>query len=123
MPIGTRQAAGRLQIQQLGKGGTLVWNVRHKIDAPISNAKLTLKSTSGGAEYGTESDSDGRFAFREIPNGVYVLQIEGGATREGDTFGPDSFLLELSPSAKLDALVLSPSVGGGSCGGWSLALH
>ena len=46
MPIGTRQIAGRLQVSQLGKGGTLVWNVTHKIDAPISNAKLTLKSPS-----------------------------------------------------------------------------
>jgi Carboxypeptidase regulatory-like domain len=123
MPVGTRQIAGTLQIQQLGKGGTLVWNVTHKVDAPISNAKLTLKSPRGGAEYNTESDSAGHFSFREIPNGIYVLQIEGGATPEGDTFGPDSFLLELSPSAKLDALVMSPSVGGGSCGGWSLALR
>ncbi len=122
-PIGTRQIAGRLQVSQLGKGGTLVWKVRRKIDAPISNAKLTLKSPRSDAEYSTVSDSDGRFAFREIPNGIYVLQIEGGATQDGDTFGPDSFLLQLSPSAKLDALVMTPSVGGGSCGGWSLALH
>jgi hypothetical protein len=122
-PISTRQVAGRLQISQLGKGGTLVWNVTHKVDAPISNAKLTLKSPTNDAEYSTVSDSDGRFAFREIPNGVYVLQIEGGATKEGDTFGPDSLLLQLSPSAKLDALVMTPDVGGGSCGGWSLALR
>ncbi|MGC1617133.1 MAG: carboxypeptidase regulatory-like domain-containing protein [Candidatus Acidiferrum sp.] len=122
-PIGTRQVAGRLQISQLGKGGTLVWNVTHKIDAPISNAKLTLKSPSNEAEYSTVSDRDGRFAFREIPNGVYVLQIQGGATQEGDTFGPDSLLLRLSPSAKLDTLVMTPNVGGGSCGGWSLALR
>jgi len=123
MPIGTRQIAGRLQVSQMGKGGTLVWNITHKIDAPISNAKLTLKSPRNDAEYSTVSDSDGRFAFREIPNGVYVLQIEGGATKEGDTFGPDSLLLELSPSTKLDALVMTPDVGGGSCGGWSVALH
>ena len=123
MPIGTRQIAGRLQVSQLGKGGTLVWNVTHKIDAPISNAKLTLKSPRNDAEYSTVSDSDGRFAFREIPNGVYVLQIEGGATSEGDIFGPDSILLSLGAYAKLDTLVMTPNVGGGSCGGWSLALH
>lgn len=122
-PIGTRQVSGRLQVSQLGKGGTLIWNVRHKVDAPISNAKLTLKSPRNDVEYSTVSDSDGRFAFHEIPNGVYVLQIQGGATQEGDTFGPDSLLLELSPSAKLDALVMTPNVGGGSCGGWSLTLH
>jgi hypothetical protein len=123
MPIGTRQIAGRLQVTQLGKGGTLIWNVTHKIDAPISNAKLTLKSPSNDAEYSTVSDSDGHFAFREIPNGVYVLQIEAGATSGGDVFGPDSILLRLGAAAKLDTLVMTPNVGGGSCGGWSVALH
>lgn len=123
MPVATRQIAGILQVERMGKGGTLVWNATHKVEAPISNAKLTLKSARSDAKYNTISDSDGRFAFREIPSGIYVLQIEDGAAQEEDTFGPDSFLLRLSHSAKLDALVLTPSLGGGSCGGWSLALH
>jgi hypothetical protein len=122
MPPATQQIAGRLQIRQLAKEGTLVERLRHRVDAPISNANLILRSPINDAVYKTASDQDGKFLFAEIPPGVYVLHVEGGATPDGDTFGADDELLRLAASAKFTKLVLTPNEGGGSCGGWSLAL-
>ncbi len=121
MPYATRQIAGRLQISELGKEGTLVWRVQHRIDAPIRNASLILRSPINETAYRTSSDSDGDFSFADIPAGIYVLHIEGGTTPSGEAFGPDDFVLQLAASAKAKKLVLTPNVGGGSCGGWSLA--
>jgi hypothetical protein len=120
MPYATRQIAGRLQISELGKEGTLVWRVQHRIDAPIRNASLILRSPINEAVYRTASDSDGDFSFAEIPAGIYVLHIEGGAPPSGEVFGSDDFVLRLAASAKSKKLILTPNVGGGSCGGWSI---
>lgn len=120
MPYATRQIAGRLQISELGKEGTLVWRVQHRIDVPIRSASLILRSPVNGDSYRTASDSDGHFSFAEIPTGIYVLHIEGGSTPSGESFGPDDFVLRLAASAKSKKLVLTPNVGGGSCAGWSL---
>jgi hypothetical protein len=122
MPPATQQIAGRLQTRQLGKEGNLVERVRHPVDVPIRNASLILRSPINDAVYRAASDQDGKFTFAEIPPGVYILHVEGGATPDGETFGADDQLLRLATSAKSKALVLTPNVGGGSCGGWSLAL-
>jgi hypothetical protein len=120
MPTATRQIAGRAQISELGKQGSLVWRVQHRLNVPIRNASLILQSPVSDAIYRAVSDRDGGFSFAEIPSGIYVLHVKGGATPDGDVFGPDDFVLQLSPSAKSEGLVLTPNVGGGSCGGWSL---
>jgi len=120
MPTATRQIGGRLQTSELGKEGSFVWRVQHRVDVPIRNASLILHSPVSGAIYRAVSDSDGGFSFAEIPAGTYVLHVEGGATPDGDVFGPDDFVLQLTSSAKSEGLVLTPNVGGGSCGGWSL---
>jgi WD40 repeat protein len=128
MPPETQQIAGRLQTRQLGKGSTLVERVRHPVDVPIRNASLILRSPVNDAVYRAASDQDGNFSFTEIPAGTYVLHVEGGALPNEDTstqrdaLGPDDFVLHLTASAKPGKLVLTPNLGGGSCGGWSLAL-
>ena len=120
MPYATPQIAGRLQISELGKEGTLVWRLQHRLDVPIRNASLILRSPVNEAAYRTASDIDGDFSFGEIPAGIYVVHIEGGTTPSGETFGSDDFVLQLSASSKSGKLVLTPNVGGGSRGGWSI---
>lgn len=120
MPYATGEIAGRLQISQPGKGGTLVWRVQHRVNVPIRNAILILRSPINGSVYKTLSGQDGQFSFAEVPDGDYVLHIERGATPDGDAFGPDDLVLRLAASAKSQSLVLTPDVGGGSCGGWSI---
>lgn len=119
-PLAIRRITGRLQISELGKEGDLVWRVQHRIDVPIRNANLIVRSPFNDDVYKGASDQDGKFSFPEIPPGIYVLHVEGGATPNGEAFGPDDFVLRLTPSAKSENLVLKPNVGGGSCGGWAI---
>ena len=117
----TRQAAGRLTNSQRGQGGTPTWNVTHLVNVPISNAKLTLRTALADAVYSTVSDDDGRFTFNEIPDGLYVLHVEGGATPGGTTFKPANLLFRLSGTANPKVIAVTEyDPVGGSCGGWSL---
>lgn len=121
----TRQVAGRLIDSQPGHGGTPIWNQLHRVDTPISEARLRLQDPLTGAVYSTLSDSDGHFSFGSIPNGIYVLHIEGGTAPSGRGFDSSDHLIRLSDTdtAKGDMLLLSHrDAGAGSCGGTYLEL-
>lgn len=122
-PSAISRIAGRLEISELGKEGDLVYRLRHRINLPIRNASLILRSPFTDAVYRRVSDQDGAFLFSDVPPGIYVLHVEGGEPPSGEVFGSDDFLLNLAASASAKKLVLTPDVGGGSCGGWSLALE
>jgi hypothetical protein len=120
-PHATSQIAGSLVNSQLGKGGDPLQNRAHRVDLPISHAKLTLRSPFTDAVYEAVSDTDGHFAFSETPNGLYVLHVEGGATPGGRTFEPANLLFRLSDSAKQKMIeVKQYDPAGGSCGGWQV---
>ena len=120
-PHATRQIAGTLVNSQLGKGADPLQNLTHRVDVPISNAKLTLRSPFTDAVYEAVSDINGHFALGEIPNGLYALHVEGGVTPGGRTFEPANLLLLLSDSAKQKMVVVKEyDPAGGSCGGWQL---
>jgi len=121
----TRQVAGRLIDSQPGQGEIPIWNQLHRVDTPISEARLRLQDPLTGAVYSTLSDSDGHFSFGSIPNGIYVLHIEGGTAPRGRGFDSSDHLIRLSDTdtAKGDMLLLSRrDAGAGSCGGTSLEL-
>jgi hypothetical protein len=121
-PPETRQAAGKLIDSQPGKGGDPIWNLTHRSEVPVGAAKLTLRSPFSEAVYTTVSDDEGHFVFGEIPDGLYVLHVEGGTTTAGPTSYSADLLFRLRGSAKQKALLLTErDAGGGSCGGWSLA--
>jgi hypothetical protein len=114
----TRQVAGRLIDSQPDQGGTPIWNQLHRVDTPVSEAKLKLQDPLSGAVYSTLSDSDGHFSFGSIPSGIYVLHIEGGTAHGGRGFESSDQLVRLSDTAKGDMLLLSHrDAGAGSCGG------
>ena len=119
----TRQMAGKLFDSQPSKDGTPISNLVHRVDVPISGASLKLQNPVTGEVYRTTSDAAGDFAFDMVSRGKYVLHIEGGSagTREYDA---TDLLIELSPSATRNMLVLARrDAGGGSCGGTYLDLQ
>ena len=74
--------------------------------------------------YRTTSDHDGDFSFDAIPNGTYVLHVEGGTTPADRNYEAIDQLINLSNTARPSALVVEwREAGGGSCGGASLRLR
>jgi hypothetical protein len=119
--IAAREAAGKIVHTQAGHGDSPVWNITHPIQLPISNARLSLRAPESDAFYSTTSDKDGHFTFGEIPDGLYVLRVEGGAAAGGRSIEPVNLLFHLSHSgAQRNLLVDEADPVGGSCGGWSI---
>lgn len=119
----TQRLAGRLIDSQPSKAGSPVWNLLHRVDVPIIGANLKLQDPTTGAIYTETSSNQGDFAFQSIPAGTYVLHIEGGSAGDRGYDATDQ-LIELSPQASRNALLLTRrDAGGGSCGGTSLELQ
>src|SRR5579863_1290962 len=117
--LATSRIAGRLVDSQPAKDGTPIWNLTHRVDVPVTGAGLTLRDPLTYALYSTTSDRDGHFSFEGLPNGTYVLHVEGG--NAGDhTYDPTDSVVELSSSAKRNELLFKGGPGG--CGGNGLEL-
>src|SRR5579863_209410 len=116
----TSKVAGKLVASEPAKGGTPIWNLTHKVDVPISGASLTLRDPVSHAVYVTTSDQDGCFSFEGLPNGTYVLHIEGGNAGEF-TYDPADSVVELTNLAKRGGLLFKGGPSG--CGGNELALQ
>ena len=124
MAPGTRHIAGKLVDSQPGKGGTPIWNLTHRVDVPISAAKLTLQNATTGNVYHTTSDANGAFSFDGIPNGTYVLHIDAGKVAPDRDYEASDHLVSLGSTARGDSVVLMRrEASGGSCGGTSLELQ
>ncbi len=121
---GIRRIAGKLVDSQPGKGGTPIWNLLHRVDVPIADAKLTLQNATTEAVYHTTSDANGAFAFDGIPTGTYVLHIDAGKVDPDREYEASDHLIALGSSARRDSLLLKRrEASGGSCGGTSLELQ
>lgn len=117
----TSKIAGRLVASQPAKGGTPIWNLTHRVDMPIAEARLTLRDPVSHAVYMKTSDQDGHFFFEGLPNGTYVLHIEGGSAGEF-TYDPANSVVELTNIAKRAELLFKGGPSG--CGdGNELALQ
>ncbi len=118
----TQRIAGTLIDTQPGKGGTPLENLIHPVSVPIIGASLKLQDPINGTVYTATSDKNGYFALDGVPDGVYVIHIEGGTAGDRAYEATDQ-LIELSPKAKWTALLFSRrDGGGGSCGGTYLEL-
>ena len=119
----TLRIAGKLIDSQPEIGGNPLWNILHRIDVPNSGASLKLRNPTTGEVDTTTSGSDGQFTFDPIPDGTYVLHIEGGSA--GDRrYDSTDLLIAIAPSARRNSLLLTRrDAGGGSCGGTSLELQ
>jgi hypothetical protein len=117
----TRRIAGRLIDSRPGTGENPIWNIIHRVNAPITEARVNLQDPITQKIFSTTSDRNGTFAMDGIPAGIYVLHIEGG--RGGRDYEPTDLLIRLSRNASRDALeLIRREAGSGSCGGTSLDL-
>jgi hypothetical protein len=67
------------------------------------------------------SDENGDFTFPDVPNGTYVLHVNGGSLKSGSAYDSTDLLIKVNEKAMWDALLLTNrAAGGGSCGGMSL---
>jgi hypothetical protein len=115
----TPRAEGRLVDSQMGTGGTPLWNLVHQVTVPIGGSTLKLQNPFTGDTFATQSGADGAFAFGHVPDGIYVLHVEGG--RSNRSFDGTDKLVRIIPTASGDTLVLTKEDPvGGSCGGTSL---
>lgn len=115
MPVGVRQASGRLVDSKPGNDGTPIERLIRRIDVPVVGAQLELHQPFDGTTYRTVTDSTGFFLFEGVPDGTYVLQIVG--VRSSIDSPPDSnyFLISVGKGAKVGNLLLrkdEPSIGG-----------
>jgi Carboxypeptidase regulatory-like domain/Prealbumin-like fold domain len=116
----TTRIAGRLMVSEPAKGGTPIWNLTHRVDEALAGADLTVHDPISQAVYVTTSDKDGHFSFEGLPNGTYVLHIEGGSA-DGFTYDPTNEVIELASSARRPELLFKGGPSG--CGGNGLALQ
>jgi hypothetical protein len=120
----TRQVVGKLIDSQPGEGGTPLWNMTHRVEVPIYGASMKLTAAVTGVAYTAISDDRGEFAFSTVPNGKYVLHVDGGTVRSGRNYDTADFVLDVTAKAQYDALLLmNREADGGSCGGISLDLR
>lgn len=116
----TTKIVGRLVVSQPATSGTPIWNLTHRIDKPLATATLTLHDPISHAAYTTTSDKDGDLSFEGLPNGTYVLHIEGGSAG-GFTYEPSNEIIEIANTAKRSELLFKGGPSG--CGGNELALQ
>lgn len=113
--------AGTLIDSQPGTGDTPLWNLVHRVNVPVREARLKLQNPVTSAVFSTVSDQNGAFAIDSVPPATYVLHIEGG--KSGRDYDATDLLINLSPRATKDTIVLTRrEASGGSCGGTSLEL-
>ena len=121
---GSVQPAGRLIDGSPGETWLLVLqNIRNHIVEPIREAKLKVQNAISGATYDTVSDYDGNFSFGPLPNGTYVLHIEGGDTPSGRVYVSSDELIQVSRSARYNSLLFTRPMGGGCGTDLSLSLE
>jgi hypothetical protein len=118
----TSHIAGKLMDCQSGKSESPLLNLLHCAPVPVVGARFKLQNPTSGATYIALSDEGGSFAFDSIPHGTYVLHVEGGSTPTREYDSAD-LLINLSPDAKWNTLLLTRRDPGAGCfGGTSLDL-
>jgi hypothetical protein len=107
-----RRVAGSVIDSQPGTGGTLLWNLSHPVKVPVARAALRLQNGITGEVFTATSGESGDFEFASIPNGTYVLHVEGGT---GRAYDPTDVLVKVRADVARAAVVLSRQKTG--CGG------
>jgi hypothetical protein len=115
----TSKMAGQLVASLPARSGTPIWNLTHRVDQPIAGAAITVHDAVSRAVYKTVSDQDGRFLIEGLPNGTYVVHIEGGSAADF-TYDPEDDVIRLDISAKRNELLFKGGPSG--CGGNQLSL-
>lgn len=119
-----REVAGSLIDSQPGKGGTPIWNMTHRVPVPIPGAVLKVINALTGTTFDSVSGNSGQFHFPSIPDGTYVLHVEGGTYPGGRTYNSGDFVIKVNATASPDVFsITNREAGGGNCGGLSLEVR
>jgi hypothetical protein len=126
--VSMRAVAGSLEESQPGKGVTLmrgnggallvgegghpILNFDHGVTVPIEGATTSLENALTREVLRSQSDDKGLFRFPAVPDGIYVLHIEGGKTARA--YAPTDMIVPVSHTATRDSVVLTLSED--SCG-------
>jgi hypothetical protein len=118
--IATSRIAGRIvDSKPVTEGGPL-WNASHRVNIPITNARITLEDPVTRQVYTTTSDWTGSFSFNQARvDTYYVLHVEDAGT--GRKFDVMDLLIQLTPSANRDELKMMRTEMD-DCGGIRLGL-
>jgi hypothetical protein len=122
MAPATRKISGSLIDSHPSKDGTPLENLLRKrwVEAPIDGASIRLREALTAKEYSTTASQDGTFSIDQVPDGIYVIHVEGGISASGKYASTDQ-LIRLSHTSTADRLLLRRTeAAGGSCGGWGL---
>jgi hypothetical protein len=71
-----------LPIAAQSTSGSMSGNVQDKQGAAIANATVTLVDQDKETKYTSQTDSQGRFVFPQLPPGLYTLTIEGSGFKK-----------------------------------------
>ena len=96
-----RSVGGTLQDWQPGEGGLPIWNLAHGVNAPIRGATALLQNAVTREVRRSESDVKGEFGFGPLPDGIYVLHVEGGATAR--SYEPTDIIIPVSRTTGREA--------------------
>jgi hypothetical protein len=126
--VSMRAVAGRLEESQPGKGVTLmtgkggallvgegghpILNFDPGVTVPIEGVTTSLENALTREVLRSQSDDKGLFRFPDVPDGIYVLHIEGGKTARA--YAPTDMVVPVSHTATRDSVVLTLSED--SCG-------
>ena len=110
----TRRAAGWLVGFVPGDTGNKIMDLARPKSTVYPGVGITLTGAFSDAEYHTLSDATGSFDIGPVPDGIYVLAIDGGMSSIYGTAEKTRQVVELTQSASRSSLrlVLSPGVTG-----------
>lgn len=118
----TSTVEGKLTDLILGNDESPLLKLAHRRPVPIRGSTVSLKSTFSSVSLITRTDESGAFNFASVPDGVYVLRVEGGMSER--EYGSTAIAIEVINSAVPTRLVFEQrDSSGGSCGGTEFRLE
>jgi hypothetical protein len=113
-----RRASGEFTDSEPGHGQSALLNQLHRIEVPISGARLKLENPFTGKVYTTVSDAEGRFAFGDVPNALYVVHLDGAPPYHKPAYESADIVVRLNRTkGPLKMIWLEHTYpGAGSCG-------
>jgi len=117
-----KSISGKLVESVPGNGQNAFLNRLQRVDSPVPGAILTLINGSTLERYSASSDQSGTFLFDEpqLPDGTYVLHIEGGILQNGANREASNWVIKINKTVAKDRFLFRLGGPPGSCGGWSL---
>lgn len=102
----TRRVAGTLTGLAPGSTGHEWMDIAHPVRAVYGGVHVTLRNAFGTNEYRSLTDRNGQFQIDQVPDGIYVLTIEGGEQANSGTADETSRIVDVRSSAARDDLPL-----------------